>query len=89
MIFTNVRKLYLISFLYQTTTMRLLFGSGSSLYLISFLYQTTTVNWCFEVADRCILSLSYIKPQPGTDEGADVDSCILSLSYIKPQPYRL
>ena len=38
--------------------------SPDLLYLISFLYQTTTIEIIDRCFDGCILSLSYIKPQP-------------------------
>ena len=59
----NCIMLYLISFLYQTTTIWFHCMVKHLLYLISFLYQTTTLVVVTSLTDCCILSLSYIKPQ--------------------------
>ena len=51
-----------------------------------FLHQTTTHLHCSKQTLRCILSCSYIKPQPVVSRINKKDGCILSCSYIKPQP---
>ena len=56
--------LYLISFLHQTSTVHLLQAIIPVLYLISFLHQTSTKEYRFRCSCSCILSVSYIKPQP-------------------------
>ena len=50
-----------------------------------FLHQTTTVMLLLLMLLRCILSCSYIKPQPDYVDTNGSPSCILSCSYIKPQ----
>ncbi len=78
-------KLFLISFLYQTTTSDIGSNIMRWLFLISFLYQTTTGVPYARTLTCCFLSLSYIKPQPSSGRPPTVPSCFLSLSYIKPQ----
>ena len=55
--------LYLIPFLYQTTTSIAFSPLLHLLYLILFLYQTTTYEHCQYHQHSCILFCSYIKPQ--------------------------
>ena len=59
-----VLVLYLIWFLHQTTTHEYGNSQGEMLYLIWFLHQTTTSSTRLRIWRGCILSGSYIKPQP-------------------------
>ena len=58
-----VESLYLIPFLHQTTTSRLVLLPVSWLYLIPFLHQTTTSSTITLYVSGCILFHFYIKPQ--------------------------
>ena len=80
------RWLYSIFILHQTTT-----GTDPKqlqrlLYSIFILHQTTTTAPTTFLISYCILSLFYIKPQPGRTQMSNRYNCILSLFYIKPQP---
>ena len=55
--------LYLIEILHQTTTLRIWHIAWPPLYLIEILHQTTTSRRFFCLANSCILSKFYIKPQ--------------------------
>ena len=57
-------RLLLISFLHQTTTMRIRWWISWLLLLISFLHQTTTIVIYGITLINCFLSHFYIKPQP-------------------------
>ena len=61
----------------------------TSLYIILFLHQTTTDAGPAVPTLSCILSYSYIKPQPRPQCGCPACGCILSYSYIKPQLWTL
>ena len=62
--FSLISALYLILFLYQTTTGQTHHYALPLLYLILFLYQTTTDINTTTSFGCCILFCSYIKPQP-------------------------
>ena len=55
------------------------------LYIVRFLHQTTTVSQICQCDERCISSVSYIKPQPSISTNFICSRCISSVSYIKPQ----
>ena len=82
---SSTHRLYLILFLYQTTTALKVLIVLLWLYLILFLYQTTTLLNHTAHTVRCILFCSYIKPQPGEYTVCRLVCCILFCSYIKPQ----
>ena len=77
--------LYIILFLYQTTTRVAPPRFGLLLYIILFLYQTTTEIRSHYSSVRCISSYSYIKPQLSGANIQTLSGCISSYSYIKPQ----
>ena len=62
--------------------------STTPLYVIMFLHQTTTHSRLYCIYVSCMLSCSYIKPQPAGAALDGVSGCMLSCSYIKPQPIR-
>ena len=55
------------------------------LYIVRFLHQTTTLGTDADIRDRCISSVSYIKPQLREALFSISVRCISSVSYIKPQ----
>ena len=55
--------LYIVRFLHQTTTIRTHRRSNRELYIVRFLHQTTTMTIYKIFPERCISSVSYIKPQ--------------------------
>ena len=62
----NMKKLYLIEILHQTTTSTQSESEKKGLYLIEILHQTTTMRRVIAASCGCILSKFYIKPQlPG------------------------
>ena len=70
-------KLYIFSFLHQTTTMPESSSLNQSLYIFSFLHQTTTLASASSRWRRCISSLFYIKPQL-----AGVDVFVIAVVYL-------
>ena len=58
------KRLYLIPFLHQTTTLLCQKNNARMLYLIPFLHQTTTCCRLLARSKGCILFHFYIKPQP-------------------------
>ena len=55
--------LYIVRFLHQTTTSLTNPLKIRRLYIVRFLHQTTTYAAKYTTKDRCISSVSYIKPQ--------------------------
>ena len=60
----SIVTLYIIMFLHQTTTCGNPWYRRGRLYIIMFLHQTTTAQIHNLNQQSCILSCSYIKPQP-------------------------
>ena len=60
----NEPLLYVIMFLHQTTTRPRRNRTFAKLYVIMFLHQTTTQTSTVGIRLSCMLSCSYIKPQP-------------------------
>ena len=60
-------KLYIFSFLHQTTTVFPFDVAEILLYIFSFLHQTTTVLNCGKLTFGCISLVFYIKPQLFSD----------------------
>ena len=81
--------LFLISFLYQTTTFIGSIITNSQLFLISFLYQTTTAGAsCLAVWALFLISFLY-QTTTLLQYAHILFGCFLSLSYIKPQPFQI
>ena len=55
------------------------------LFIVRFLHQTTTARASRVTRQRCLSSVSYIKPQHGSNYTEPAGSCLSSVSYIKPQ----
>ena len=85
----SLPELFLISFLYQTTTFCCSLVSRLSCFLSLSYIKPQHVTVENIVNFGCFLSLSYIKPQLHTVHAAALARCFLSLSYIKPQPSAL
>ena len=77
--------LYLILFLYQTTTQTVSFVSQVRCILFCSYIKPQQVVGVHEAEHRCILFCSYIKPQPIVSVKMSNTRCILFCSYIKPQ----
>ena len=58
-----VCMLYIVRFLHQTTTLWYPVVIRQELYIVRFLHQTTTYLLRGKTYERCISSVSYIKPQ--------------------------
>ena len=63
LLFPLQRKLYIVRFLHQTTTLSLIVIHSLLLYIVRFLHQTTTAEILHHGMISCISSVSYIKPQ--------------------------
>ena len=61
-----IKMLFIILFLHQTTTSRILFFGVRRLFIILFLHQTTTPIIGSTICRSCLSSCSYIKPQPNS-----------------------
>ena len=81
-------KLYILSFLHQTTT--LVTGCISKVGCISYLFyiKPQLGVLIFIITSSCISYLFYIKPQLRRSTLLPLWSCISYLFYIKPQPPR-
>ena len=74
-----------VSFLHQTTTVRLLVSSRIGCILFSSYIKPQQDGRATVGHDGCILFSSYIKPQQQRFNSAPDFCCILFSSYIKPQ----
>ena len=80
-----LQRLFLISYLHQTTTIL----ENGQMYISCFLSRIYIKPQPFCLSPpkpkRCFLSRIYIKPQPIGVEGRTAFCCFLSRIYIKPQ----
>ena len=67
-VYIGTKKLFLISYLHQTTTCPARLIVCCKLFLISYLHQTTTPGPILFKVFRCFLSRIYIKPQQKNGE---------------------
>ena len=77
--------MYYIFILHQTTTLNTTMFHLTQLYYIFILHQTTTHRPKRPLADSCIISSFYIKPQLQHGIIMAWQRCIISSFYIKPQ----
>ena len=80
-----ILKLYLIVFLHQTTTVKILPLRKSGLYLIVFLHQTTTLCSKFRHWSELYLIVFLHQTTTIFKLVLIIKNCILSSFYIKPQ----
>ena len=64
---TEIKELFIILFLHQTTTGLLMYSAQIVLFIILFLHQTTTLKDIGIDPKSCLSSCSYIKPQQEID----------------------
>ena len=79
------KKLYLIEFLHQTTTLPFISLSDQLLYLIEYLHQTTTARIDFINARELYLIEFLHQTTTNLKKIIIMKSCILLNFYIKPQ----